>query len=147
VNSYYHDEAGITTESADMVVTMTEKRQKKAQALKSETEALECVKTYGDKDSSTAVLCWGSTLLVCREVAESRGIRVIQPVVLSPFPEAPLKSALSGTKHLISVEENAYGQLRILCSQHGIPVDHHIAKLDGRPFSVEELDARLKEAI
>jgi 2-oxoglutarate ferredoxin oxidoreductase subunit alpha len=147
VNSYSHDEAGITTESADMVVTMTEKRQKKALALKGETESLECVKTYGDKDSSTAILCWGSTLLVCREVAESRGIRVIQPVVLSPFPEAPLKSARSGTKHLISVEENAYGQLRILCSQHGIPVDHHIAKLDGRPFSVEELDARLKEAI
>jgi pyruvate/2-oxoacid:ferredoxin oxidoreductase alpha subunit len=35
----------------------------------------------------------------------------------------------------------------MLCSQHGIPVDHHIAKLDGRPFSVEELDARVKEVI
>jgi 2-oxoglutarate ferredoxin oxidoreductase subunit alpha len=147
VNSYAHDEAGITTEMDDMVVLMTEKRQRKALFLKGETESLECVKTFGNKDSSTAILCWGSTLLVCCEVAEGMGIRVIQPVVLSPFPEAILKSALSGTKHLISVEENAYGQLRMLCSQHGIPVDHHIAKLDGRPFSVEELDARVKEVI
>ncbi|MCE5298480.1 MAG: 2-oxoacid:acceptor oxidoreductase family protein [Methanoregulaceae archaeon] len=147
VNSYAHDEAGITTERADMVVIMTEKRQNKARALKGETDLLECVKTYGNKDASTAILCWGSTLLVCREVAESRGIRVIQPVVLSPFPEASLKVALSGIMDLISVEENADGQLRTLCSQHGIAVNHHIAKLDGRPFSVEELEARLKEAI
>jgi 2-oxoglutarate ferredoxin oxidoreductase subunit alpha len=147
VNSYAHDEAGITTERADMVVKMTEKRQRKSAALKSETESLECVQEYGQKDASTAILCWGSTLPVCREVAERRGIRVIQPIVLSPFPEALLKAALSGIRHLIAVEENAYGQLRILCSQHGISIDSRIAKLDGRPFSVEELDGRLKEVL
>jgi len=147
VNSYAHDEAGITTERADMVVAMTEKRQRKGLTLKNEIESLECVRSYGKKDASTAILCWGSTLLVCREVAESRGIRVIQPVVLSPFPERSLKAALSGTGKLIAVEENADGQLRLLCRQHGISVDHHIGKLDGRPFSVEELDARLKEVI
>jgi 2-oxoglutarate ferredoxin oxidoreductase subunit alpha len=147
VNSYAHDEAGITTENADMVVQMSEKRQKKALSLRSETEALECVKTYGENDSKQAVLCWGSTVLICREVAESLGIRVIQPVVLSPFPEEALKKAISGIKHLVVIEENAYGQLRMLCSQHGITIGHHIAKLDGRPFSVEELGARLKEVI
>jgi 2-oxoglutarate ferredoxin oxidoreductase subunit alpha len=147
VNSYAHDEAGITTEKADMVVQMTEKRQKKAHSLRSETEALECVKTFGKNDGKKAVLCWGSTLLVCREVAESLGIRVIQPIVLSPFPEEPLKKALSGIKQLVVIEENVYGQLRMLCNQHGITIDHHIAKLDGRPFSVEELGARLKEVI
>jgi 2-oxoglutarate ferredoxin oxidoreductase subunit alpha len=147
VNSYAHDEAGITTENAEMVVRMTEKRQKKARSLRSETEALECVKTFGRNDAEQAVLCWGSTLLVCREVAENLGIRVIQPVVLSPFPEETLKKALSGIKHSVVVEENANGQLRMLCSQHGITIEHHIAKLDGRPFSVEELGARLKEVI
>jgi 2-oxoglutarate ferredoxin oxidoreductase subunit alpha len=84
---------------------------------------------------------------VCREVAENLGIRVIQPVVLSPFPEETLKKTISGIKNHVVIEENAYGQLRMLCSQHGITIDHHIPKLDGRPFSVEELGARLKEVI
>jgi pyruvate/2-oxoacid:ferredoxin oxidoreductase alpha subunit len=56
-----------------------------------------------------------------------------------------LHAALSGKREVIAVEENAYGQLRMLCTQHGLGVHHHVAKLDGRPFSVEELDARLKE--
>jgi 2-oxoglutarate/2-oxoacid ferredoxin oxidoreductase subunit alpha len=145
VNSYAHDEAGISTEKADMVLRMTEKRQRKAMALRSETGSLECVKTYGMKNASTAILCWGSTLPVCREVAQHREWGLIQPVVLSPFPEEQLRAAISGTGNLIAVEENAEGQLRLLCRQHGIAVGHHIAKLDGRPFSVEELDARLRE--
>ena len=145
VNSYAHDEAGITTEKADMVLLMTEKRQRKAQALKYETLSLECVKTYGTSGARTALLCWGSTLLVCKEVAERHGFRVVQPIVFSPFPEEQLREAVAGIRNLIAVEENAEGQLRLLCHQHGIPVGSHIAKLDGRPFSVEELDARLRE--
>lgn len=147
VNSYTHDEAGITTERADMTVLMTEKRQRKALSLKRETGSLECVKTYGKRDAPTAILCWGSTLPVCREVAEQLGYFLIQPVVLSPFPEESLKSALEGKQNVIAVEENADGQLRMLCSQHGITVSHHIGKIDGRPFSVEALDARVKEVL
>ena len=145
VNSYAHDEDGITTEKADMVRLMTEKRQRKSQVLKSEIDALECVKTYGTNSARTALLCWGSTLLVCKEVAGRRGFRVIQPVVLSPFPEEQLKAAVAGVRTLMAVEENADGQLTLLCRQHGIAVNSHIEKIDGRPFSVEELDARLKE--
>ena len=116
VNSYTHDEAGISTEKADMTVLMTEKRQRKALSLKRETDLLDCVKTYGKSDASAAILCWGSTLHVCREVAEKRGLLVIQPIVLSPFPESSLKAALAGKSNVIAVEENAYGQLRMLCS-------------------------------
>jgi 2-oxoglutarate ferredoxin oxidoreductase subunit alpha len=145
VNSYAHDEDGITTEKADMVRLMTEKRQRKYEALKGEIDALECVKSYGTSSARTALLCWGSTLLVCKEAAKRHGFGVIQPVVLSPFPEEQLKSVIEGTPNIISVEENTEGQLRLLCHQHGIPVASHIAKIDGRPFSVEELDARLGE--
>jgi len=145
VNSYAHDEDGITTEKADIVRLMTEKRKRKAQALKGEIDLLECVKTYGMGGARTALLCWGSTLLVCTEVARRYGFGVIQPIVLSPFPEEQLKAAVAGVRILIAVEENADGQLTLLCRQHGIAVDIYVDKLDGRPFSVEELGARLKE--
>jgi 2-oxoglutarate ferredoxin oxidoreductase subunit alpha len=145
VNGYAHDETGISTERADIVRRMTEKRLRKAATLKQETDALIPVMLYENKDAATALLCWGSTLPVCREVASDRGFRVVQPVVLSPFPVEAIQDALTGVKKLIAVEENAMGQLQMLCARHGIVADAAIRKYDGRPFAVEELARRLKE--
>jgi 2-oxoglutarate ferredoxin oxidoreductase subunit alpha len=145
-NSYTHDERGITTEQADIAIRMTEKRLRKAATLKKSTDALPAVVVHGKKDTDTSVLCWGSTMPVCREVAGREEIRVVQPIVLSPFPEEALKQALSGSKKVIIVEENALGQLQMLCARHGIAVERSIRRFDGRPFTVEDLEQRIKEA-
>ena len=145
VNSYIHDETGITTERADLTISMTEKRLRKGETLRRETDAMNPVAGFGSDGASTTLLCWGSTLPVCREVAGSLGFRVVQPVVLSPFPADQLKAALSGTGRVIAVEENALGQLRMLCARHDITVDAAVLKYDGRPFTVEELGRRLGE--
>jgi len=146
-NSYAHDEVGITTERADIVSQMTEKRLRKAATLKQETDRLTPVMVYGNREAMTALLCWGSILPICREVAGDRDFRVVQPIVLSPFPVEALKDALIGVKKLIAVEENAMGQLQMLCARSGIMVDAAIRKYDGRPFAVEELARRLKEVV
>jgi 2-oxoglutarate ferredoxin oxidoreductase subunit alpha len=145
VNSYIHDEAGITTERGDVTVLMTGKRLRKGETLRRETGALDPVVSFGRDGAATTLLCWGSTLPVCREVAGRLGIRGVQPVVLSPFPDEQLKAALSGTERVIAVEENALGQLRMLCARHDIAVDAAVLKFDGRPFAVEELERRLAE--
>jgi len=145
VNSYVHAEDGITTERADITVMMTEKRRRKRESLKWEVEQLECVRSSGSPSADTAVLCWGSTLGVCREVAMDQGMKLIQPVVLDPFPEDALRKALSGVERTILIEENAEGQLAMLCARHGILPEHHIRRFDGRPFTVEELAARVGE--
>ncbi len=144
VNSYVHDEAGLSTERADMTRLMTEKRFRKAATLKDETDALTPVMVHGTKDAATALLCWGSTLPGCREVAGDRNFRVVQVVVLSPFPAEALRDALSGVKKLVAVEENATGQLQMLCARYGITADAAIRKYDGRPFTVDELARRLR---
>jgi len=144
-NSYIHDEAGITTESGDVTVLMTGKRLRKGETLGRETGFLDPVVSFGSDGAPTTLLCWGSTLPVCREVAGRLGIRGVQPVVLSPFPDEQLKAALSGTERVIAVEENALGQLRMLCARYGIAVDAAVLKFDGRPFAVEELERRLAE--
>ena len=69
----------------------------------------------------------------------------MQPIVLSPFPLDEFKEAIKGAKKIISVENNARGQLRQLLSCHGIKIDEEILKYDGRPFSVDELKDKLKE--
>lgn len=147
VNSYTHDPAGISTERADIAVMMTEKRMRKGATLAREIENLNPVVIGGKKDADQGILCWGSTLGVCREVATGLDLRLVQPIVLSPFPLEGVKAATVGMKRLIAVEENSDGQLAMLFARHGIRIDHHIRRYDGRPFSVEDLEARIREAL
>jgi len=71
----------------------------------------------------------------------------VQPIVLSPLPEKAVQDALQGAEKLIAVEENSDGQLAMLLARHGIVVDNQIHRYDGRPFALEELEARVKEVL
>jgi 2-oxoglutarate/2-oxoacid ferredoxin oxidoreductase subunit alpha len=146
-NSYAHDESGYTTEDADMVSLMTKKRCRKWEELAGAMDGYNPVNVEGTAGAPVAILCWGSTRGVCAEVAARLGLRMVQPVVLSPFPTARLKAALEGTKHLICVEENATGQLAALAGRHGIAVDAKCLRYDGRPFTFDDLLARVSGVI
>ncbi|MFA5236887.1 MAG: 2-oxoacid:acceptor oxidoreductase subunit alpha [Methanoregula sp.] len=147
VNSYAHDEDGITTEDAGLVARMTEKRQRKEAHLKEELLQYPCVSVRGTAGATTALLCWGSVRNACDEVAARLGLRVIQPVVLSPFPDQQFANACRGVDRLIAVEENATGQLAALVREHGGRVDATVLKYDGRPFTPGELFLRVQEMI
>ena len=97
-NSYAHDEAGYTTEEAEMVDRMTRKRLRKWDGLITEMEGYPQVNSSGPSGALVALLCWGSTKGVCREVAGTLGMRVVQPVVLSPFPMTALNASLDGVR-------------------------------------------------
>jgi 2-oxoglutarate ferredoxin oxidoreductase subunit alpha len=90
------------------------------------------------------LLTWGSCTDVCIEVAGARGLRVVQPVVLWPFPTGALRSALSGADRVVAVEQNITGQLARLAGAEGIRVHDRILKYDGRPFSLEDLEERVR---
>ena len=147
VNSYEHDEYGITTEDPVKTVRMQNNRLLKAVSLSKELEKYETVKCRGNDKSDTAILCWGSNRPVCEEAASSLGLKVVCPVVLSPFPADAFKAALRGVKKIISVENNATGQLGALIKGYGIKVDTEILKYDGRPFSVDELEDAVKSKL
>jgi 2-oxoglutarate/2-oxoacid ferredoxin oxidoreductase subunit alpha len=146
-NSYAHDEAGYTTEEAEMVDRMTGKRLRKWEGLITEMEGYPQVNSSGPSGARVALLCWGSTKGACREVAGHLGLRVVQPVVLSPFPMTALNAALDGVKTVICVEENATAQLAALAERHGIAVHKKVLRFDGRPFTYESLLARVQEAL
>ena len=142
--SYEHDEAGITTELPEAITAMQDKRMKKRPELIEDVKNLEAVKTYGKADSDVALLTWGSTKGACVEVAEKLGLKVVQPVILEPFPTEALKSALKGARKTIGVEVNVTGCLSDLASCHGIEVHEKILKYDGRHFTVDELQKRVE---
>ncbi|MBN1504611.1 MAG: 2-oxoacid:acceptor oxidoreductase family protein, partial [Candidatus Eisenbacteria bacterium] len=147
VNSYEHDERGITTEEAAETSKMYEKRLRKGTYLAQEMEGYEAVRVHARRDSDTALLCWGSNKGVCVEVGDELGLRVVQPVVLSPFPVRQFESAVRGVRKLVSVENNATGQMASLVKSHGFGVHGCVCKFDGRPFSCEELETELKKLL
>jgi 2-oxoglutarate/2-oxoacid ferredoxin oxidoreductase subunit alpha len=147
VNSYAHDESGVTIEDAEHVVQIAKKRMRKEDGLTAEMEDYPCVNVSGNPSASTALLCWGSTKGVCNEIATILGLRVVQPIVLSPFPLVQLQLALRGVKRLIAVEENATGQFATLAKQYGIVPEEKILRYDGRPFSPDYLIEKISEVV
>jgi 2-oxoglutarate ferredoxin oxidoreductase subunit alpha len=145
--SYEHDEYGLTTEESEQIAKMQKKRLRKRKTLEDELARYEQVKVYGDPESKTVILCWGSTKGACVEAAEELGLKVVQPLVLEPLPIASLKKALSGADKIIDVEVNATGQLAKLLSAHGICIDDMILRFDARPFTVDLLLEKLKEVL
>jgi 2-oxoglutarate ferredoxin oxidoreductase subunit alpha len=147
VDSYAHDEFGITTEEAQKIESMQDKRLRKRQYLMKELEKYDTVKVYGNRGSSVALICWGSNKGVCIEAAENLGLKVIHPLVLSPFPIKEFQDSLSGVQKLICVENNSTAQLASLINRYGFRVSEKILKYDGRPFSLDELEERLKDLV
>ena len=86
VNSYAHDEAGITIEDAPMVGQMAKKRLRKGEMLAKEMQEYPGVMYPVSRMPPLHCFCWGSTKGVCNEIAALLGLRVIRPVILSPFP-------------------------------------------------------------
>ena len=137
--SYEHDESGITTEEAEAIKKMQEKRMRKFELMREEAEKMPSVNVFGNLQSKTAVVCFGSVKGAVREAAEEAGLKMVQPLILEPFPQEQMKKALKGSEKIICVENNASGQLAKLLSCFGIKVDEKVLKYDGRPFFKEEL--------
>jgi 2-oxoglutarate ferredoxin oxidoreductase subunit alpha len=126
---------------------MAEKRIRKEEALAQAMKDYPQVSVSGNAAGLVALLCWGSTAGVCDEVAGPLGLRVVRPVVLSPFPAEPIRKALEGTGMVIAVEENATAQLAMLAGQYGIRCGKKILRYDGRPFTPELLREEIREVL
>lgn len=50
-------------------------------------------------------------------------------------------------KRIIDIEVNAIGQLAKLFENHGFNISARILKYDGRPFTPDELEEKIKEVL
>ncbi len=142
-NSYEHDEFGITVEEGKKVEEMQNKRLRKFEEMRKEVDRLEAVKVYGKKTAKKALIVWGSTKGPAKEVAEKLGMRMVQPIIIEPFPEKQMKNALKGVKKLVLIETNGLGQMEKVLNCYGIKVDKKILKYNARPFLPEEIEEKL----
>ena len=145
--SYEHDEFGIAAEEPEAIERMQTKRLTKRKGLYEDISRMEAVKTYGNTHSKVGLVCWGSTKGACVEVAQRLDLKVIQPIVLEPFPVEQVKEALQGVTRVIGIETNATGALCRLLSCNGLAVDERILKFDGRPFDVDVLEREVSKVV
>jgi 2-oxoglutarate ferredoxin oxidoreductase subunit alpha len=146
-NGYAHGENGITTEEPLTVTRLQEKLLRKGEGLARDLDSMPAVTVSGAKGAPDALVTWGSTAGACRDAAGGLGLRVVQPVVLNPFPAEKVREALGGARRVIVVEENATGQFEQILALHGMRADGRIRKYDGRPFAEDELAGRAREVL
>ncbi|MDD4062578.1 MAG: 2-oxoacid:acceptor oxidoreductase subunit alpha [Candidatus Pacebacteria bacterium] len=137
--SYEHDQFGISVEDSNRIKEMQDKRSLKYKEFSKEVSRLKCVNVYGNKKSKTAVIAWGSVKGVAMEMAEELNIKLIQPIVLNPFPKVAMLKALKGVDNLILLELSNSGQMAKLLSCNGINVTKKVLRYDGRPFTIDQL--------
>jgi 2-oxoglutarate ferredoxin oxidoreductase subunit alpha len=147
VDSDEHDEYGYITEDFDMRTTMHEKRlSKKERVLQDYFEP----KYVGPEKYKNLIISWGSTFGVVKEYVDSMeredtGLLSIKQL----YPLSPdIKGYFDKAEKIIVIENNASGQLaNLLKLELDVHVDKKILKYNGQPFSIEDVESRLKEVL
>jgi len=145
-NSYEHDEQGFTTETAEGISKMHDKRHKKRDSLVNYLKKMHTVNIYGKGES--LIFTFGSTTMSVLEAIDFGDINatLIQPIYLEPFPYWELEKYK--TKESIVIEQNSTGQLESLLKEKaGLTVKNSIRQYDGRPFDPVNLAKQIKGVI
>lgn len=146
-NSYEHDEHGFTTEDAAMRKTMVEKRMRKMDAIKGIVPA---PTVYGEGSADITFITFGSlkgVALDAMKMLKKNGTnsKLIHFSWVYPMVEETVKKLLLEEKRLVSIEQNATGQLASLIrGETGVTIAEQWLKYDGRQWTVEEIIERVK---
>jgi len=150
VDSDEHDPRGHLIEDAPTSRAMCEKRLRKLDTVAAAAPPPECT---AHDPALPLVVSWGSTSAVVTEALaaiEAAGPRFnhLQLTQLWPLPDLRTLPAFRDAARLILVEHSAGDGLDGLLAQTQLRApDRCLYKLDGRPFTVEELTARLAEEV
>ena len=146
-NSYEHDEFGITTENAEKIVFMHDKRSKKEKALIEYLKGKETVRIIRG-ENPTNIFTYGSTYMSVLESLKYGEMNptTIAPIYLNPLPIWELEEFRN--QNNIVIEQSISGQFTsLLKGKAGLNIKHTITKYDGRPFDPIELSTKIREVL
>ena len=145
VDSDEHDERGSITEDFSMRIRMNDKRLHREALILEEYIAPELI---GPKDFKKLIVGWGSTYGVLKEAVESTDLKdlaFLQIKEVFPFGEE-IKKLLLQADEILLFENNATGQLgNLIKLRLDINIENRALKYNGVPFTIEEVDAKIKE--
>jgi len=143
-----HDELGRRTEDTEIRVEQVDKRQRKVETAKANEDW--SPREFGDSESDTLVLSWGSNEGAIREAMdfleeEDTTVRFLSVPYLFPRPD--LTDAVENAENVVVVECNATGQFADVIEHDTLTRVQRINKYDGVRFDADELAVRITEAI
>ncbi len=146
-NSYEHDEFGITTENAEKISFMHNKRNKKIKTLIEYLKGQNTVKIIRGENPSN-IFTYGSTYMSVLEALRYGSLNptTVAPIYLSPLPTWELEEFKNQDN--IVVEQSSTSQFTTLLKEKaGLKVKNTIKQYDGRPFDPIELSKKIKEVL
>ncbi|MEM2127660.1 MAG: 2-oxoacid:ferredoxin oxidoreductase subunit alpha [Candidatus Bathyarchaeia archaeon] len=148
-----HNEYGHITEHSSMRTSMVEKRMRKIELIEKEVPLEEKLNFFGDEDSDTIILSWGSpkgAILEALERLRGRGYKIgfLQVRMVHPLPASYVYQTLRDKDTIIDVEMNYSGQLGgIIREKTGIPMSFYVLKYNGRPMTATEVYEALERIL
>jgi len=148
-DSHEHNERGYVTDNPENRVRQVDKRMLKLVGMAASFPGPEVL----HPEATTMLLCWGSTagpvkeaLEILRARGHDLGVAVFRH--LYPMNREKVRAALEDKKRLLTVEANYTGQLgKLILLETGLATAGHIAKYDGRLFTVEDVLARVGDVL
>ena len=140
-----HDELGRRTEDTDVRVEQVDKRNRKVETARANEDW--SPREFGDPDSETLVISWGSnegTITEAREFLEADGIEVRLLSCPYMFPRADLSEAVEAAEDVIVIECNATGQFADVVEHDTLTRVDRINKYTGVRFKADELADEIK---
>lgn len=133
-----HNQAGQSTEKADEIKQMSDKRMQKMTTL---LNNLPEPTLYGNPTVQTVIIGCGSTKnSVIDAITTGMNIGYLHYEYLYPTKIQTLLALIASGKRLILVENNQTGELgKILTEASGYQFKEKILKYDGRPFFVDDI--------
>ena len=143
-----HDELGRRTEDTEVRVEQVDKRERKVETAREREDF--SPREFGDADSETLVVSWGSNEGAIREAMalleeEAISIRFLSTPYI--FPRADLTEAFDEADEVIVVECNATGQWADVLEHDTLQRVKRINKYTGVRFKADELAARIKQEL
>jgi 2-oxoglutarate ferredoxin oxidoreductase subunit alpha len=145
-----HDEAGHLIEDAE---TRNEQNLKRLRKLNGLMADISSPRLHKSQNAEFTLIGCGSTYGAIREAAETlkeSGVatNILHLSEIWPFPAEAVSSVLNNGAKSIVIESNATAQMaQLIRRETGYKVSGNILKFDGRPFSPEEIVARLKKEV
>jgi 2-oxoglutarate ferredoxin oxidoreductase subunit alpha len=146
-NSYEHDEFGITTEDAEKISFMHDKRNKKLKTLIEHLKGQDAVKIIRG-ENPTNIFTYGSTYMSVLEALRYGNLNptIVAPIDLSPLPIWELEEFKD--QENVVIEQSVSGQFtNLLKEKAGLKIRNTIKQYDGRPFDPIELSSKIKEVL
>ena len=143
-----HDELGRRTEDTDVRVEQVDKRNRKVETAREKEEF--DYREFGDPDSDTLIISWGSNEGAMREGMDrlaEEGIDVRFISVPYIFPRPDLSEAVEAAETTIVVECNATGQFADVIEHDVLERVERINKYTGVRFDADELATEVKATI